>query len=321
MQLTLASTNINFPNLGITLKNVASGITIHGFTIAFYGMVIAFGMIMGYLLSERLCKKTGLDPELALDFVIWGVLMGVVGARAYYCIFNWDAFSDNPVSVLNLRTGGLAIYGGIIGGVLAAVVFCRIRKVYIPAFMDIGLPGICIGQIIGRWGNFFNREAFGTYTDGLFAMQIDVTEVNRYFNPATPLSEIQNAYQNQPQLLKNILEIREHAVTIDGATYIQVQPTFLYESLLNLCLLLIILLYVKHRKFRGELALIYFMGYGLIRFWIEKYRTDPLLMGNTAIPVSRLLSAVLFTVNLVIFIIGHIRVRKNRKEPEPVPEN
>ncbi len=311
MLTSFLATDIRFPNIGIVLRGIGNGITIAGFRIAFYGMVIAFGMIMGYLVAEWFLKQVGLNPDLALDFVIWGVLCGVAGARAYYCIFNWSSFADNPWSVLNLRTGGLAIYGGIIGGVGSALVFCKIKKVNVPSFLDCGLPGICIGQIIGRWGNFFNREAFGTYTNSLFAMQVDVSEVNSYFNPNTSQAIVEGAYANQPTLLANILEIRNHAVVIDGATYIQVQPTFLYESVLNLCLLILMIVLVKHRRFNGQIALTYLMGYGTIRFVIEKFRTDPLLIGNTSIPVSRLLSAVLLVVSLVIYVICFVRTKKH----------
>lgn len=313
----LEGTDIHFPNIGIHLHNIASKITVFGFDIAFYGIVIALAMIVGYGVTEWTARRTGQNAEYYLDFVVWAIVISVVCARAYYVIFNWSAFSDEPLSVFNLRTGGLAIYGGVIGGVCTAFVYTRIKKLQWGLFFDTCIVGLLTGQVIGRWGNFFNREAFGTYTDGPFAMQVDVTEVHSYFNPATSQSIVENAYAGKENIVRNILEIREHAVEIDGATYIQVHPTFLYESVLNLILLCGLLIYTKHKKFDGEIFLLYLLGYGVIRFFVEGLRTDQLLLFDTAIPVSQLLSAVLVVGSAAAYILLRF-VRKKGKKPELV---
>ncbi len=298
----LEGTDIHFPNIGIHLHNIGSKITIFGIDIAFYGIVIAIAMLVGYGVTEWTARRTGQNPEYYLDFVVWAIVISVICARAYYVIFNWDAYSDNPLSVFNLRSGGLAIYGGVIGGIATAFVYTRIKKLSWGLFFDTCIVGLLTGQIIGRWGNFFNREAFGTYTDGLFAMQVDVTEVHSYFNPATSQSIVENAYAGKENIIQNILEIRNNAVVLDGATYIQVHPTFLYESVCNFVLLIALLIYTKHKKFDGEIFLLYLFGYGIIRFFVEGLRTDQLLLFHTAIPVSQLLSAVLVVFSMALYM-------------------
>lgn len=310
-------TDIHFPNIGLHLHNIGSKITVFGIDIAFYGMVIALAMMLGYAMAEWTAKRTGQNAEYYLDFVIWAIVISVICARAYYVIFNWDAFADRPLSALNPRTGGLAIYGGVIGGVMTAFVYTRIKKLQWGLFFDTAIVGLLTGQIIGRWGNFFNREAFGTYTNGLFAMQIDVSEVHSYFNPATSAQIVENAYAGKQHIIDNIMEIRNNAVVIDGATYISVHPTFLYESVLNLILLIALLIYTKKKKFDGEIFLMYLFGYGIIRFFIEGLRTDQLLLFRTAIPVSQLLSAILVVISAGFYC--YLRfVKKKGKDSELV---
>lgn len=317
MLFFIEGTDIHFPNIGIHLHNIGSKITVFGFDIAFYGMVIALAMMLGYAMAEWTARRTKQNPDYYLDFVIWAIVISVICARAYYVLFNWDAFADRPLSALNPRTGGLAIYGGVIGGVTTAYVFTRIKKLQWGLFFDTAIVGLLTGQIIGRWGNFFNREAFGTYTKGLFAMQVDVREVHTYFNPNTSAQIVENAYAGKQHVIDNIMKIRDNAVVIDGATYISVHPTFLYESVLNLLLLIFLLIYTKKKKFDGEIFLLYLFGYGCIRFFIEGLRTDQLLLFNTAIPVSQLLSAVLVVVSAITYCILRF-VKKKGKNPELV---
>lgn len=313
----LEGTDIHFPNLGIHLENIAHKFTVFGFDIAFYGIVIAVGMMLGYLISEWTARRTGQKVDYYLDFVVWAIVISVACARLYYCIFNWEAFAEKPLSIFNLRTGGLAIYGGVLGGIGTAVVYTKIRKLQWGLFFDTCVVGLITGQIVGRWGNFFNREAFGTYTDGLFAMQVDVTEVHPYFNPSVSASIVQNAYAGKQHIIDNIMEIRNHAVTIGDATYVQVHPTFLYESVANLLLLIFMLVYTKHKKFDGEIFLIYLGGYGLIRFFVEALRTDQLLLFGTGLAVSQLLSLVLFVISALAYC--YLRfVKKKTKNPELV---
>lgn len=303
-------TDINFPNLGIYLKEIGDKFTVFGVDIAYYGIAIAVGMICGYLISEWTAKRTGQNPDVYLDFAIWAIIISVICARLYYVIFNWEAFAGQPLSIFNLRTGGLAIYGGVIGGITTAFVYSRIHKIAWGQFFDTAVVGLLTGQIIGRWGNFFNREAFGTYTDSLFAMQVDVRNVSSYFNPNVSQKIVENAYADKPEALANILEIRNNAMVIDGATYIQVHPTFLYESVWNLVLLIFLLIYTKHKKFHGEIFLLYLFVYGAGRLWIEGLRTDQLFLWGTPLAVSQLLSGVL----MVLSAVGYIFLWKKNKK-------
>ncbi len=300
--LTLLSTNINFPNLGIELKNVGTGIEIFGFRIAYYGMVIGFGMLCGWMIAEWMARRTGQKSEIYLDFALVAIIASVIGARVYYVIFALDEFADNPLSVFNLRTGGLAIYGGIIAGVLSAIIYARVKKYSFWLMADTACVGLVTGQIIGRWGNFFNREAFGKYYDGLFAMQLNVNDVSGIYHNTTSLSRLEELYQGKEAALARILEIRNHMVTIGDATYIQVHPTFLYESVWNLCLLIILIVYTKHKRFDGEIMLLYLIGYGLGRVWMEGLRTDQLFLWGTPFAVSQLLSALIVVVSIAILI-------------------
>lgn len=296
-------TNINFPGFGIELKDVPSGFDIFGYHIALYGVVIGFGMLMGWLIAEQMAKKTGQNPEIYLDFALYAIILSVIGARIYYVIFAWDEFADNPLSVFNLRTGGLAIYGGIIAAVLTAVVYTRIKKYSFWLLLDTGCIGLVTGQMIGRWGNFFNREAFGKYSNGLFAMQLDRRAVSAVFRKNVSVSRLKELYDGKEAALNRILEIRNNIVTIDGTEYIQVHPTFLYESLWNLGLLILLILHTKHKKFDGEIMLLYLAGYGLGRVWMEGLRTDQLFLWGTPFAVSQLLSAaiVILAVTLLIY--------------------
>lgn len=281
---------INFPHLGIYLNHVGKNIKIGNFTIAYYGIVIAIGMLLGIAAILKRAKTTGQKSDDYLDISIWSMLIGIVGARAYYVIFAWDLYKDNPLSIFNLRQGGLAIYGGIIAGIVTAFVVSRIKKMNFATVADTCILGLPIGQILGRWGNFFNREAFGRYTDSLFAMQLPTSAVRQ--------NEITS-------------EMWEHAQVIKGVQYIQVTPTFLYESLWNCGVLLVMFLLRNKTKFRGELFWIYVIGYGIGRFWIEPMRTDQLLIPGTTVPVSMVLSAVAATVGFIIVIYKHAKIRKN----------
>lgn len=264
---------INFPNLGIFLEHVGKNITLFGdFTIAYYGIVIAIGMMLGLGAATRRAAATGQDPDAYYDIVLVTLFVGVIGARIYYVVFAWDAYKDNLMSVFNIRQGGLAIYGGLIVGTISLLCFSRIKKIRAGTILDTVVMGIPIGQILGRWGNFFNREAFGAYTDNLFAMQLPVSAVRQ--------NEITE-------------EMWAHVAEIDGIQFIQVHPTFLYESLWNCGVLIFLFLYRNRTRYNGQLFLYYLTGYGIGRFFIERLRTDQLLLTGTTIPVSQLLSAVL----------------------------
>lgn len=284
------SGDISFPHLGIELHNVPQGFTAFGIHIAWYGVFIAIGMIAGFMTALWQAKKERVDTELIWDFSIPAIIFGVLGARIYYVIFFWEMYRDDPLSVLNIRQGGLAIYGGVIAAISACYIFSKVKKISFLKFLDVCIPGLIVGQIIGRWGNFTNREVFGRYTDGLFAMRLPIVDVRS--RDVT-------------------LELAEHMFS-DNANYIQVMPTFFYEGALNLIVFLIMILYRKHKKFQGEIALIYLGGYGIVRFFIEGLRTDRLFLWNTNIAVSQLLGILLF-----LFAVGAeivVRVRMMRRK-------
>ena len=255
-------TEISFPNLGIYLKNVGKSIDLFGIEIAYYGIIIGTAILLGFWIAAREAKRTGQNPENYLDMGIIGVIAGIVGARLYYVIFSWDMYKDNLLDIFNLREGGLAIYGGVIAAVISVLVLAKVKHLSAPQIFDTIAMALLNGQMLGRWGNFFNREAFGGYTDSLFAMRL-------------PLDAEQ---------------MRRHIERIDGVSYIQVHPTFLYESLWCMVLLIILFAYRKHKKYEGELFLMYLFGYGLGRFWIEGLRTDQLLLPGVGIAVSQLLA-------------------------------
>jgi len=309
-------TTIQFPNLGITLNGVPRGITVFGFDIAFYGMIIGIGMLSGILIARSQAKRTGQNPDFYLDFAIIAIPLGVIGARLYSVIFEWENYTHDFWSIFNLRQGGLAIYGGVIAALLTVFVFCKVKKFSYGLFADTGISGLLLGQIIGRWGNFFNRECFGNYTDSFMAMRIDVTDrsLASVFKPGVVSDELlRSMYEGKDKALESIMEIRNNIVTgADGNSYIQVQPTFLYESLWNLALLIGILIYLPKKKFNGEIVLIYLAGYGLGRFFIEGVRTDQLFIWNTGIAVSQALSLVLFIAAVTLIIVFRIRAAKGK---------
>ena len=263
---------INFPNLGIYLDHVGKSISIFGFSIAYYGIVIVTGMMIAIWIAQREAKRTGQNPEQYLDLAMIGIAAGILGARIYYVIFAWDYYKDDLLSIFNIRQGGLAIYGGIIGACIAVVIYSRKKKQNFSLLMDTASMSIVFGQIMGRWGNFFNREAFGDYTNNLFAMQLPVSAVR-----ANEITQ----------------KMWDHVVTVNGVEYIQVHPTFLYESLWNVGVLLFLFWFRKRKKFNGEVFLRYLIGYGLGRIWIEGLRTDQLLLPVVGLPVSQLLSGCL----------------------------
>ena len=281
--------SIRFPHLGIYLPNVGKTISVFGFDIAYYGITIAIAMIVGISIALHEAKRTGQNQDTYLDLLMLTMLTSVVGARIYYVIFSWSNYKDNLGEILNIRNGGLAIYGGIIAGVITVFVYSKITKMKFLQIADTVCMGLAAGQIIGRWGNFFNREAFGEYTNNLLAMQLPVSAVRK--------NEITSAMWN-------------HVVTIGGVEYIQVHPTFLYEGLWNFMVLLFLFWFRKRKKFEGELFFCYLAGYGGGRFWIESLRTDQLLLPGIHVPVSQMLSAVLVIVSLSVII---CKRRKNRE--------
>lgn len=275
------SAEIAFPNIGIYIPHLPKGITIGEFTIAFYGMIIAAGMLSGLWLACHQAQRTGQKKEVYTDFAIYAIIFSLIGARLYYVVFSWENYKDDLLQIFNTRGGGMAIYGAVIAAVLTAIIYCKVKKYNFFLLADTAVGGLVLGQIIGRYGNFFNREAFGEYTNSLFAMRLRVDQVN----PA-----------NITELMKS------HMTTVDGVQYIQVHPTFLYESLWNILVLVLILVFTTKKKFNGEIFLLYLVGYALGRVWIEGLRTDQLQIGSTGIAVSQVLSGAIVIVGVVVWI-------------------
>lgn len=242
---------ITFPNLGISVNPSRVAFTVLGKDIYWYGIIIAAGFLLAVIYAMRRAPSFGLTEDNILDMLFVAVPLAIVCARLYYCIFYWDLYRDNPIAILYVWEGGLAIYGGVIGAVIGVAIFCRVKKLPIGPLLDVGGLGLLIGQMIGRWGNFMNREAHGAITDSFFKMGI--------------------------------------ADAAGNVTYYQ--PTFLYESVWNLVGFVALHFYSKRRKFDGEVFLLYLAWYGLGRAWIEGLRTDSLYLFNTGIRVSQLLAA------------------------------
>ena len=255
---------ISFPMLGDWSIDPSYSFTVFGFEIYFYGAIIALGFILAALFCAKQAAKFGLTSDDLFDFVIWLIPTCIIGARLYYVLFKLDYFLANPSEILSLRDGGLAIYGGIIAGVITGVLVCKKKK--IPVLGDLTAFGLLIGQAIGRWGNFINREAFGVETDIFCRMGL---------------------------------------TTPDGVT-VFVHPTFLYESLWNFTGLIILYILLRRgaRKYDGQFTWLYVLWYGLGRAWVEGLRTDSLYIGTTDIRVSQLLAIVSALIAAVILIVN-----------------
>ena len=261
--------------------------SIFGFEIAFYGLLIGLGVLSGIVMAAHVAKATGQNPDDYWDFAIYAVIFSIVGARIYYVVFSWDYYKDNLLGIFQLRNGGLAIYGGVIAAFVTLFVYCRVKKQNPLLMGDTCMPGLILGQAIGRWGNFMNREVFGEYYAGLFSMQLPVEAVR-----ARDISE--NIAAHIPE----------------GANYINVHPTFLYESVWNLLVFSALLAFRKHKKFNGEMCLLYFGGYGLGRFVIEGIRTDTLFLPGTTIPVSQVLALVMVIASAAVDLAVRMKMRR-----------
>ena len=241
---------ISFPGLGITMDPSPLAFTVLGKDIYWYGIIIAMGFLLAYIYMDRRAPRFGLNGDQVLDMLFWAVPIGIVCARIYYCVFYWDGYRDNPISCLYIWEGGLAIYGGVLGGILGLFLCHKVKKLPFWTELDLAAYGVLLGQICGRWGNFMNREAHGSETASFLRMGLtDPDGIVRYYH-----------------------------------------PTFLYESLWNLVGFVLLHFYAKKRKFDGEIFLCYLFWYGLGRVWIEGLRTDSLYLFGTGIRVSQLLA-------------------------------
>ena len=288
----MKTADIAFPNLGIYISELPKGITIGGFTIACYGIIMALSMLAGLWIACWQAKRTGQNKEVYMDFVIYAIIFSLIGARLYYVAFSWDSYKDDLWQIFNTRGGGMALYGSVIGAIVTAIVYCKVKRYNFFLLADTAVGGLVLGQIIGRYGNFFNREAFGEYTDSLLAMRLRVDQVH----PA------------------NITELmREHMQTVEGVSYIQVHPTFLYESLWNVMVLVLILVFTKRKKFNGEIFILYMVGDAIGRAWIEGLRTDQLQIGRTGIAVSQVLAVAIAVAGIAAWIVVRLRLGKREQ--------
>lgn len=242
---------------------------IGGLSIRWYSVLILVGIIIGFILATKEGKKFALPKDFIFDLGFWIVVFGIIGARLYYCLFNFSLYKNNLIDILKIWNGGLAIHGGIIAGFITLIIYCKIRKVNPFRMCDIVVPSLIIAQAIGRWGNFFNMEAHG---------------------PATTLANLQNLHI--PNFIINGMQI-------NGIYY---HPTFLYESLWCFAGFIVILIIRKYYKYlkTGQLTCVYLMWYGVGRVFIESLRTDSLMLGN--FKVAQLISIFMFTIGLVVFI-------------------
>ena len=277
----MGTVDIWFVNLGIKITDLQKSFSIGNFSIAYYGMILGSGVLFGLLVATIIAKKNGENPEVYLDLAIYGTIFGILCARTYYVAFSWDYYRNNLLEIFNLRGGGIAMYGSAIGAVLTVVVYSRIKKLNFGQLCDTASCGLITGQIVGRWGNFVNCEAFGGYTDNLLAMRLNVDKVHSYM-----ISQ----------------ELADKMITVDGVKYIQVHPTFLYESLWNLGVLIIMILFTKHKKWNGEVFCLYLIGYGIGRFWIEGLRTEQLQIGDTGIAISQVVALVTAAVGALLIV-------------------
>lgn len=285
---------------GIAQEFEVSSVLDLGFTqVRWYGAIIAFGFLLAVLFGGRIAYVWEINLDKMIDILLFGTVGAVVGARAYYVAFKWDYYSVHLSEIPKIWEGGLAIYGGIIGGLLMAFIVCKIEKINIPNLLDLVGMSLLIGQGIGRWGNYANQEAFGGFTGGNFGMMSD---------------KVVSYIERHPESfgLEDVSDIAGHIAEND----LYVHPTFFYESVW--CLLGFLVLYVilkKFRKFSGQLFLTYGVWYGFERMIVEGMRTDSLFIGNTGIRVSQALS---FAIVLVCGVLLVIKLIKYTKNPKPI---
>ena len=293
---------VRFPNLGFLFEYEDRIFSVLGFDITIYGILMAVSLLIGLGMILLCARWQKLNLNLCLGASISALVGGVIGGRLYYIAFSWSQFSGKSWKILcDIRSGGISIYGAILGGVLVAALFCRLSRTSFWKMADLACMGILIGQIIGKWGSFFNRESFGEYVDNILSMQLPLTAVRA--------GEVTTT-------------MRENLQMVDGVSCILVQPLFLYESLWCLLVLMLLMMHLRRRVFQGEIFLRYLAGYGLGRFVIQWMRTDKVFFPGTEIDVSLVISGVLFVLCTVIVTVKIVmakkraRVRKRRIEKD-----
>ncbi len=291
-------THVVFKGLGIDFNLPSVAFTIGNHDFKFYGLIIAFGFGLAVLYGGRGAWKWKMSLDGMTDVLIWGTIFGIIGARLYYVAFEWDYYAEHLGEIPMIWNGGIAIYGGIIGALIGAAIGCKIGKIDYLNLLDLGALGLLIGQGIGRWGNFFNQEAFGSNT---------TTALFRMWSPKI-----------QATLQESAAELAEKGMTVNP--HLPVHPTFLYESVW--CLLSFLILHIivnKKREFKGEIFMLYGVFYGAERMVVEGMRTDSLYIANTSIRVSQLLSAVIVAVAIAFFVYFMVRCKKGTLPKRMLP--
>ncbi len=274
-------------------------------TVRWYGIIIAFGFSLAVLFGGRIAYVWKINLDKMIDVLLYGTVAAIIGARLYYVIFAWDAYKDNPIDIFKIWEGGLAIYGGIIGGILAAFFVCKAEKLNFYNLLDMVGMSLLIGQGIGRWGNYANQEAFGGFTNANWGMMSE--KVVEYI--------AKNPSQFGIEGISGVDAVGEYI----AQNNLYVHPTFFYESVW--CILGFIVLYIilkKYRKFSGQLFLCYGLWYGIERTVVEGMRTDSLYIGNTSLRVSQLISLALVFVCGTLLIALSLKYKKNPKPIEGV---
>ncbi len=283
---------IEFPKLGFRIPISREACKLFGLPVYWYGIIISAGFFLAVLFAMRNSKKAGIKQDDIIDLVLFAAPVGIIGARLFYVIFNWGEFNGDFLKIINIRTGGLALYGGLISAVLVAVIFSKVRKINPLHYLDFCIPYFVFAQAIGRWGNFTNQEAFGGNTNLPWGMTGD--EIKEYLQQLSNLN-----YGVDPN--------------------IPVHPTFLYESLWNIGVFLLLIWFSKRKKLNGEVFCLYMIGYGAGRFWIEGLRLDSLWLGNFRI--SQLLSVMFIVVFGLIFVIRRLRDKGQGLNSENIEES
>ncbi len=275
-----------FPNLNIQIQHLNRvAFQLFGKDVYWYGIFIATAFMVGLALTIYLTKelnktrKNPIDPDLYYDALVYILIFAIIGARLYYVLFDFDNYKGDIKSIFAIWNGGLAFYGGVIGGIIAVAIFVKRKKLNFFDFGEVMLPGLAIGQALGRWGNFVNREAYGRYTDNLFAMRI---------------------LKDQAQVVTQ--ELQDKLVVVNGFEYIQVHPTFLYESFFNVINCFVLMHVLKNQKYRGQVAIVYMIIYGSIRTFTEGLRVDQLQIGDTTWAVSRIISMLMVVVGITLYV-------------------
>ncbi len=285
----LGTNQIVFPKLGIDIDLNPTAFTIGSLEVKWYGIIITLGVVLAFIYALKNLRRYGLEVNRFMDAFIGGLIGGIIGARVYFVVMQWDLYKDDWKEIFNFRGGGLAIYGGIIGALIVGCTVAKLRKLRILPVLDIAGIGMLLGQGIGRWGNFFNQEAFGSNTDSIFGM-----------SGGTIQSWIQNYYPNTT-FYENF------GIAMDPDT--PVHPCFLYESIW--CLLGFVLLAVfakKIRRYDGQIFLIYIGWYGLGRAFIESLRTDSLVIGN--VRISQLVAILCVAASVILQVVIGLKVKR-----------